>query len=209
MLQQTQRSKDWYEIRKGKFTASRISELLGAKGLGKTGETYIFEMACEIAFGIDETGEKFVSKDMQRGIDLEPLAFRKFKELKEFDFLEVKPSYFFSYGKDAGSSPDGLVGDDAVLEIKCPRPQKFFNLLAFGKDAIDPIYYDQMQMQMLCSNSVRCHFFNYVIFNGKEMWKEIIVERDEKRIELIKTRLDEAIKIRNEYVEYLLKENDF
>jgi putative phage-type endonuclease len=209
MLQQTQRSKDWYEIRKGKFTASRISELLGVKGLGKTGETYIFEMACEIALGINETEEKFVSRDTQRGIDLEPLAFRKFKELKEFDFLEVKPSYFFPYGKDAGASPDGLVGDDAVLEIKCPRAQKFFNLLKFGKEAIDSDYYDQMQMQMLCSNSVRCYFFNYIIFNGKEMWKEIIVERDEKRIELIKSRLDEAIKIRNEYVEYLLKENDF
>ena len=194
-----QRSNDWFEMRRGRFTASRISELLGIKGFGLTGENYIFEKACEIAFGLDNDND-FLTFDMTRGIELEPLAFRKFKELKSFDFLEVKESFFFPFGESAGASPDGLVGNEAILEIKCPRPNKFFKLVEQGINAIDKIYIDQMQMQMLCSNSVKCFFFNYVIFNGVEMWHEIEVERDEERINLIKNRLIEAEKIRNKYL---------
>ena len=203
-----QRSKEWFETRKGRFTASKISDLLGVKGLGLTGESYAFEKASEIVYGLDEE-DNFTSYDMQRGITLEPLAFRKFQEIKYLEFIEVKESYFFPYGEDAGASPDGLVGDDAILEIKSPRSTKFFNLVAKGISAIDKAYIDQIQMQMLCSNSVRCHFFNYIIFNGKEMWHEIIVDRDDERIELIKQRIKEAVKLRNEFVEYLIKNQQF
>lgn len=203
-----QRSKEWFDSRKGRFTASRISELLGVKGLGLTGENYAFEKAVELVYGIDEN-EDFISYDMKRGVELEPLAFRKFKELKELDFIEVKESYFFPLGDDAGASPDGLVGEDAILEIKAPRPNKFFKLVAKGIDAIDSMYIDQMQMQMLCSNSVKCYFFNYIIFNGIEMWHEIEVNRDEKRIELIKERLKEATLLRNDFVEYLTNNKQF
>jgi putative phage-type endonuclease len=203
-----QRSDDWYKARLGRFTASRITELLGVKGLGLTGETYAFEKAIEIVFGVDEE-DGFTSFDMKRGIDLEPLAFRKFKELKDLDFIDVKESYFFPYTDDAGASPDGLVGDDAILEIKCPRSAKFFKLVAKGISEIDKTYIHQMQMQMMCSNSKRCHFFNYLIFNGVEMWHEIIVERDEAIIDLIKERIKEAVKLRDEFVEYLIKNQQF
>jgi putative phage-type endonuclease len=195
-----QRSDEWFKQRLGRFTASEISDLLGEKGLGLTGEDYAFRCACESVFGRDES-EDFESFDMRRGNELEPLAFEKFKELKGLDFIEVKQATFFPYSEHAGASPDGLVGNDECLEIKCPRPKKFFKYLIDGK--IDKKYYYQMQMQMLCTNSKRCHFFNYIIFNGKEMHHTIIVERDEKAIELIKTRLEEAIKIKSKFVETL------
>lgn len=203
-----QRSSDWFDARKGRFTASDIHKLLGVRGLGQTGESYIFEKAVEEVFGLDEE-DTFVSNDMQRGITLEPLAFRKFKELKEFEFLDVQETTFFSYGSHAGASPDGLVGNDAILEIKCPRPTKFFNLVAKGFDAIDKEYIAQMQMQMLCTNSNKAYFFNYIIFNGKEMFHEIEVERDEKMIELIKERIEEAIIIKQEFIEYLINNKQF
>jgi len=203
-----QRSNEWFESRKGRFTASRISDLLGIKGLGLTGEAYIEEKANEIVFGLDEE-DGFVSFDMQRGIDLEPLAFNKFKEIKELDFIEVQESYFYPFGDNAGASPDGNVGKDEILEIKCPKPKKFFHIVRSGINAIDKMYIDQMQMQMLCSNSVRCYFFNYIIYNGIEMWHEIIVERDEVRIELIKSRITEAVNLRNEFVEYLINNKQF
>ena len=71
-----QRSKEWFEARRGKFTSSEIHKLMGIKGLGKTGETYCFEKACEVVFGIDEDAN-FESFDMQRGTELEPYAFEK------------------------------------------------------------------------------------------------------------------------------------
>jgi len=197
-----QRSKEWIDMRLGKFTASEIHKLLGVKGLGDTGDTYCFEKACEVVFGKDED-ENFTSIDMQRGIELEPIAFRKFKELKEVDFIDVQETFFFPYSVDAGASPDGIVGTDAVLEIKCPRSKKFFKLLAKGIYAIDKEYIAQMQMQMLCSNSKQAHFFNYLIFKGQEMWHEIIVPRDEVMISLIKERIAQAVVIRDEYVNQL------
>ena len=203
-----QRSDDWFEARKGRFTASDIHKLLGVRGLGQTGESYIFEKAVEEVFGLDKE-DTFVSGDMQRGITLEPLAFRKFKEIKEFEFLDIQETTFFHYGLHAGASPDGLVGNDSILEIKCPRPTKFFNLVAKGFDAIDKEYIAQMQMQMLCTNSNKAYFFNYIIFNGKEMWHEIEVERDEKMIDLIKERIEQAIKIKQDLVQYLITNKQF
>lgn len=203
-----QRSNEWFDARKGRFTASNIHKLLGVKGLGETGKSYAFEKAIEEVFGLDEE-DSFISFDMQRGVTLEPLAFRKFKELKELEFVEVQEATFFSYGLDAGASPDGLVGSNEILEIKCPRPTKFFNLVAKGIEAIDKEYLYQMQMQMLCTNSVKAYFFNYILFNGLEMWHEIEVQRDEKIIELIKERISEASELKKHYICELNKNKQF
>jgi len=203
-----QKSDEWHKVRGTRFTGSEIYKLLGIQGLGATGVTYAFEKACNIVFGVDEE-ESFISFDMQRGNTLEPFAFNKFAEIKELEFLTVEKCSFFPYGEDAGASPDGLVGSDAVLEIKAPRPPKFFNLVANGKDAIDKEYIAQMQMEMLCTNSKRCYFFNYIIYNGEPMWHEIIVERDEVMIYKIKERIKEAVIIRDNFVDELRKNKQF
>lgn len=195
-----QRTNEWFNERLGRFTGSQIHRLLGVKGLGQTGDTYAFENAVEMVFGRDED-EEFVSFDMKRGVELEPFAFAKLKELKALEFINVEKCGFFPLGDNAGASPDGLVDKDAVAEIKCPRPKKFFNLLVTGD--IDKEYIAQMQMEMLCTNSVRCHFFNYIIYNGTPMHHEIILERDEAMIALIKERIAEATEIRDKYVEML------
>jgi hypothetical protein len=174
-----QRNNDWHIERLGRFTGSQINRLMGKKGLGDTGKTYAFENAIEIVFGRDE--EDFISFDMQRGIQLEPFAFKKFKELKELEFISVEETGFWPYRDNAGASPDGLVGLDACLEIKCPKAAKFFKLVAKGIEAIDEEYYDQMQMEMLSTNCNSCYFFNYIVYKGEEMWHEIIVQTDEER----------------------------
>lgn len=201
-----QREEEWFKAREGKFTASNISLILTngrGKPYGISLETLALEKAVEVVFGRDE--EEINSFDIERGILLEPLAFNRFKELKSYEFIDVKEATFFPYGKHAGASPDGLVGDDAVLEIKCPRRAKFFKIVANGKDEIDPGYYDQMQMQMLATNSKRAHFFNYFTEMGLEYWHEIVVDRDEERIDLIKERIKIATEIKLEYIEKLKK----
>lgn len=60
-----------------------------------------------------------------------------------------------------------------------------------------------MQMQMLCTNSDHGYFFNYLIDNGQEFWHEIFVPRDEAMIDLIKSRLDIAIELKNDFIEKL------
>lgn len=193
--QTEQRSEEWFKDRYGKFTASKIIDLLGVKGMGLTGETYAIDKAIEQLFG--EVEEGFTSKDMQRGIDLEPIAFAKFKEVHPE--LNVQNCSFFTYGEHAGASPDGLVDEDAILEIKCPKGKKFFRLVA--EENIDKIYVAQMQMQMLATDRKRAYFFNYYELNDKVYHHTIIVERDEDMIELIKSRLEEAIEIKKDYIE--------
>lgn len=193
-----QRSLEWHQERLGKFTASEIHKLMGIKGLGETGKTYAFEKAVEELYG--EVEDNFVSYDMERGTELEPLAFAKFKELKSLEFLEVKNCWFFS-GDFHGASPDGLVSDDATLEIKCPKATTFFKLVADGE--VDKKYFYQMQHQMMLTGREKSYFFNYFIFEGQEFWHEIIVNRDDKVCDLIWDRILEAEEIKQEYINKL------
>ncbi len=205
-----QRSNEWFSMREGRFTASDISRLLGKEGLKMTNQsidTFAFEKAVEVVFGRDE--EEIISFDMQRGVELEPLAFAKFKSIKELEFIDVQECVFFPFGEHAGASPDGLVGKDAILEIKCPRRNKFFNIVANGIDVVDAKYIAQMNMQINCTNSKRAHFFNYFLENGIEYWHEIIIERDEAMIDLIKERIILATEIKLDYINKLNKNKQF
>lgn len=191
-----QRSNEWFKQRYGKFTASEIHKLLGVRGLGETGKTYAIEKAIEELYG--EFEEPFYSQDMQRGIELEPLAFAKFKELKELDFVNVDYCSFFEYNEHSGASPDGLVGNDGVLETKCPKSTTFFKLVATNE--IDPKYYAQVQMQLLSTGRKKAYFFNYLIHDGLEYYHTIEIERNEDFISKIKERLEEAIEIKKEFI---------
>lgn len=202
METELQRTEQWYEQRKGRFTASEVHKLMGVKGLGDTGLSLCRKKAQEIVFGRDEEWE-VSTFDMQRGVSQEPIAFELFKRQKELDFIDVQECSFFPIGANSGASPDGLVGSDSVLEIKCPKPEKFFLLVEKGIEAIDPSYYDQMQLQMKATNSKRCYFFNYLFFKGQNLSHELIVERDDKRIDLIMQRIDLAVIERDKIVEIL------
>ena len=194
-----QRSDEWHEQRKGKFTASEIYKLMGIKALGETGKGYAFDKAVEELYG--ETEETFVSYDMQRGIELEPLAFAKFQELKDSEFLQVETCGFFNFGEDAGASPDGLVGEDAILEIKCPKPSTFFKLVATNE--IKDQYLYQMQLQMMATNRNKANFFNYCIIDGIEYWHEIIVTKDDVICDKMEARIKEAAELKQEYINNL------
>jgi putative phage-type endonuclease len=200
MLQVEQRTNEWFELRLGRFTGSEIHKLMGIKGLGLTGEGYAFSKACELVFGRDEE-DSFMSFDMQRGVQYEPLAFECFNRLNEENFINAQQCEFFVYDTFAGASPDGIVSDNAVLEIKCPKPETLFELIATNE--IDKKYQYQMQMEMLCAEKDKAYFFNYGIWNGKEIHHTVIIERDEEIISKIKERVLEALILRDKYVEQI------
>jgi len=200
-----QRTDEWCKERLGRFTASEIHKLMGVKGLGETGKTYPFEKAVEFVFGKVE--DNFSSFDMQRGTELEPLAFKKFQEIKDLSFLEVETCGFFAIGKNAGASPDGLVSDNSILEIKCPKADTFFKVVAENK--IDPKYFYQMQMQMMATGRNKAYYFVYYVFEGIEFWHEIILEKDEKVCSLITQRIEEAEVIKQDYIKKLENNKQF
>ena len=191
-----QRTDEWFNQRKGKFTASEIYKLMGVKGLGETGKSYAIDKAIEELYGIID--EDFVSFDMQRGIETEPLAFNNFCTLMDLNFINVTNCGFFNNCENSGSSPDGLVGEDSLLEIKCPKASTFFKLVA--TEEIDQKYFYQMQLQMMSTNRDNAYFFNYLIIDGVEYSHTIKIIKDDSICKKISERILEAIKIKKDYI---------
>ncbi len=196
-----QRSDEWFALRNGRTTASKVSSILGeietktGKPNKKTAgsiKTYAVSKVEELIF---EREDEYLSADMKRGIELEPYAFKKFAGIMNLKFMDVRESGFFTHGPDAGCSPDGLVLDldgelHACLEIKSPGKSKYLDIVTHGLEVIDPVYYDQMQMQMLCVGVDLCYFVNYIINNGEEFIHVLEVKRDQQRIGLIRERIE-------------------
>lgn len=201
-----QRSPEWHNERIGRFTGSQIHKLMGVKGLGLTGESYIKEVVYKSMF--PDLEDSFESYDMARGTELEPLAFNKLKQILGKRFIQIKRCGFFPYKEYGGASPDGISSDDGVIEIKCPKANTFFKVVA--ENYIDPQYYDQMQKEMLSAGKSKAYYFNYFVdTNGREFWHLIEVARDEKRIEQIKDRLLMAYAYGKSYKAKLEKQIQF
>lgn len=135
-----QRTKEWYQIRKGKMTASNAAAI-AANGKGL--ETYIYALMAEKYSSGTEEG--WTSTDMQRGIDQESQARMTY----EIEYDSVTEVGFVEMDEHVGCSPDGLVGEDGGIEIKCVNDANFFKLLVDGEKAADQKYMWQVQMCLL------------------------------------------------------------
>lgn len=146
---------------------------------GKGLESYIWEVLAEKYAHTREEG--WSSLDMARGKELEELArieyeMRNGVVVEQVGFIEMDEYVGASYvgASYVGASPDGLVGDDGLIEIKCPNNAKFFQFSI--KKKIETKYLWQIQMQMLVSGRRWC---DYVAFNPN-FSKSMVVVRVEK-----------------------------
>ena len=195
-----QRSEEWYEIRRGKFTASNIHKLMGVKGLGKTGLTYIDEVVADMLSDESED-ERFENKAMRWGTDWEPVAAAWYA--KAFN-KELEERGFVLYSKDAGASPDRLIVDEKKgIEIKCPfnRANHLKHLKlndASELKAECPEYYWQIMFNILC-----CDYesWDFVSFDPRYIEDlklfALEVNRNDEDCNLLEQRLGEAIDIKN------------
>lgn len=148
----TQGTYEWHTLRSGRFTATDASEIKTAK---KGLETCALEKA---TFRITQIPPDFVSTPaMERGKILEPRARNAYRVATGQEVQEVG---FCVYDDFVGCSPDGLVGDDGLIEIKCKTDKN--HLFAVINNWIDPDHYAQMQFQMLVTGRKWC---DYVLFN--------------------------------------------
>jgi len=202
-------SEEWFEIRKRRFTSSKASDLLAngrAKdSIGLSFYSYIYETVENELLG-DDPDAFSGSADTERGNELEPIAFNAFREQMALDFISVTKCGFFTLGDHEGSSPDGLVGDDAVLEIKAPRRRKFFEIVRVGIDAVDKGWKEQVQHQMRVTGRNRAYLvFIFVDDAGRIFLHDIEVARDEEIQAKFEARLPIAIKEKEEYKQYLIE----
>ena len=189
-----QRTEDWYNIRKGKMTASNAETIIAnGKGL----ETYIYNLMAEYYSSAEK--ENYINADMQRGIDLEPEARLEFEFYTDLDVQEVG---FIEYNDFIGVSPDGLIGDDGLIEIKCPNDSIYFKLLLSNN--IKPEYIAQMQMQMYVTDRQYCYFVSYNPNFEKSLYIKKI-SRDEEMIEKLKKGLERGTQLIKEIKENFRK----
>lgn len=153
-----QGSPEWFAVRCGKVTASRVSDLIAKtkSGWGASRTNYMAELIAERLTGVP--APSFSSAAMQWGTEQEPEAraayeFRADREVVSAGFV-IHPAI-----ADAGASPDGLVDADGLVEIKCPNTATHIETL-LGQ-AVPAKYITQMQFQMACTGRQWCDFVSF------------------------------------------------
>jgi len=187
-----QRSPEWFEIRDLKMSASHASTI-AANGKGLV--TYVNELLQD-HYAVTER-EMYTNPAMQHGIDMEPSAVFVYESMTG---QTVEHVGFVEHNDYSGMSPDGFIGDNGMIEIKCPTKKVFFQLLM--DDKIDPKYYAQMQMQLLISEREWC---DYVVFSV-DFSKQIVIKRvepDEKMFKKLNAGLEHGAELIKEGVEKL------
>lgn len=127
-----QRSPEWYEARRGIPTASNFGKIM-AKGEGKMRRSYLLQLAAEILTG--ELLETYSNADMERGREHEAAAARLYAYAND---CEIRHAGFIRWigpgnGGWVGYSPDGLIGDDGLVEIKSKRGDLLIGTILNGK----------------------------------------------------------------------------
>lgn len=149
-----QGSPEWFAVRAGKMTASHAQEI-GNRGKGL--QTYIYEILASKHAGVEE--ERYTNSHLERGVELEPVA-RSMYELQKG--VTIDQVGFIEYNKYIGCSPDGLIGEDGGIEIKCHNNAQHFRLLVNGAEDIDTRYLWQIQMNLLITGR---EWWDYVAYN--------------------------------------------
>jgi len=149
---------EWLIAKLGKVSASRLADVMARtkSGYGASRKNYMAELLVQRLTG--EPTEHFVSKDMQWGIEHEDEARAAYEE---YSGVFVRQVGFIAHPTIpmAGASPDGLVGEDGLVEIKCPNTATHVDTLTVG--APDTRYFKQMQCQMECTGRGWCDFVSY------------------------------------------------
>lgn len=155
----TQGSPEWFALRCGKATASKIADIIATTKSGPSAsrKNYLAQLVAERLTGV--VAESFTNGAMQWGTDKEPEARAAYAfvhadgPVAEAEFV-THPNIH-----NSGASPDGYVGSDGLLEIKCPNTATHIDTLLTGK--IDGKYHTQMQWQMACTGRTWCDFVSY------------------------------------------------
>ena len=201
-----QGSIEWLSLRLGKITASRVKDVL-TKGRGtspsKTAESYMMELIAEILTG---NSKPFFENDAMRwGTETEPQARAMYAVNN--DFVDVKEVAFVEHNEQVGISPDGLIGDDGLLEIKCPNTTT--QLKRALSDDYSADYKAQIQMQLWVTEREWCDFLSFdPRLECDAGYLQQRVCRDEEYIEEMKVKVYAFVEKMNELINILTKESE-
>ncbi len=149
----------WIAARMGRVTASRVADVIAKtrSGWGASRANYMAQLIAERLTGV--AGESYTNAAMQWGVDTEPQARAMYEFMTDATVTEAgfdqHPTIAMS-----GASPDGYVGEDGLLECKCPNTATHIETLLGG--SIPEKYITQMMWQMACRPERRwCDFVSF------------------------------------------------
>ncbi len=153
-----QGSEAWFDARRGKATASRVADIIAKTktGWGASRKNYAAQLIAERLTG--KTADSYSNAIMQWGTDTEPEARTAYEFYTDADVVEIG---FVNHPdiEMCGASPDGIIGEGGMVEIKCPNTATHIDTLR--GQAVPKKYTTQMQFQMACTGADWCDFVSY------------------------------------------------
>lgn len=193
-----QRTEEWYAARLGKVTASRVADVIAKTktGYSTSRANYMAELVCERLTG--SKGDSYQNAAMAWGTATEPFA-RAAYESRTGELVEETGFVLHATIPNAGCSPDGLIGEDGLIEIKCPFTATHIETL-LSKQAPSK-YMTQMQWQMACTGRKWCDFVSFdprmpehmQFFCIRVNRDQIMIDDLEREVEKFLFELDEKI----------------
>ena len=161
-----QGSYEWHQIRLGKITSTRLKKLMS-----KDNMSLVDELIAEEETGLSDD-DGFVSEDMQRGIDLEPLAIKEYESMTgntvtQYGILQSEELPILC------QSPDGYVGTDGAIEVKCPRTKTHVKYIRQGKIPND--YKEQVWCYFMVNPNLK--WLDFISYDPRLVKKPIWVLR--------------------------------
>lgn len=188
VLTETQGTAEWLQARCGKPTGSRMADVIARlKKGGESAKRYAYKIEILRERLTGTCAEKYVTADMQRGIDLEPVAKEVYERITG---TEIRPCGFFVHPliEHSGATPDGLIGDDGLIEIKVPRIETHLGYMLAGEAPEE--YLPQMQWEMDSAQRQWVDFVSYApeLPAGLDIWIKR-VPRDEEHIQILRNEV--------------------
>lgn len=177
-----QRTDEWRQARLGRVTGSRAADVvatLKSGGEAAARRDYRMELIIERLTG-QSCEDGFVTKEMQRGIELEPFAFAAYEA--NVGRVVDKVGFVSSIDRMTGSSPDGVIGDfEGILEVKCPKSATHVGYLRAG--VLPKDYEPQVTHNLWVTGARWCDF---VSFDDRlplklQFFRVLVVLTDEQR----------------------------
>ena len=198
-----QRSQDWHEIRRGRFTASGLYALMGQK-FGSdlddwtvTAQGYIIEKVAE-SFSTEDHEPS--TKETRWGIEHEPTALAHYEAVFETEIDEIG-FVLWSELPQCGCSPDGIVKNERGIEIKCPYTLRRHaeHLLIRSNEQLKkqrPQYYYQIMSSMMFTGYNRWDFVSFhPFFKPEHRLSCVEITADYKEFEYMAVRLRAAVEL--------------
>ena len=157
LIKAEQRTPEWFEARLGRPTASRFGDIMAKTRSGYSTSRKNYRAELVIQRLTQEIPENYQSSAMEWGVENEPLARLQY-ELASGNSVE-DTSLWLHDEIEAGASPDGLIGKDGCLEIKCPNTATHLETLRSGR--VPRQYFAQVQGQMWVTGRQWCDFVSF------------------------------------------------